>query len=140
MFLCTGNYYRSRFAEAWFNHHAPAQGLAGWSAFSRGLELWDGNVGPISTHTRQRLAARDLPPADESVHPLDLTEADLREASLIVAVKEAEHRPRVQRRFPAWVDRVTYWGVHDLDASGPDAALDELEAHVDALIRQLRHA
>jgi protein-tyrosine-phosphatase len=33
LFLCTGNYYRSRYAEELFNHLARAEGL-GWRAFS----------------------------------------------------------------------------------------------------------
>jgi protein-tyrosine-phosphatase len=49
LFLCTGNYYRSRFAEELFNHHADRAGLS-WIAHSRGLALERGahNVGPIS--------------------------------------------------------------------------------------------
>jgi len=49
LFLCTGNYYRSRFAEELFNHHAQRIGL-NWVAQSRGLALERGahNVGPIS--------------------------------------------------------------------------------------------
>jgi protein-tyrosine phosphatase len=35
LFLCTGNYYRSRYAEELFNHLARAEGI-GWRAFSRG--------------------------------------------------------------------------------------------------------
>jgi hypothetical protein len=49
LFLCTGNYYRSRFAEELFNHHAKRDGLD-CIAQSRGLALERGvhNVGPIS--------------------------------------------------------------------------------------------
>jgi hypothetical protein len=36
LFLCTGNYYRSRFAEALFNSVAGKMGLP-WRASSRGL-------------------------------------------------------------------------------------------------------
>jgi hypothetical protein len=49
IFLCTGNYYRSRFAEEFFNHHAERAGLH-WIARWRGLALERGmhNIGPIS--------------------------------------------------------------------------------------------
>ena len=52
LFLCTGNYYRSRFAELLFNHLAKQRGLD-WQATSRGLALERGanNVGSISQHT-----------------------------------------------------------------------------------------
>src|SRR5713101_3323630 len=48
LFLCTGNYYRSRFAEALFNSVAGKLGLP-WKASSRGLALERGvnNVGPM---------------------------------------------------------------------------------------------
>ncbi len=46
LFLCTGNYYRSRFAEALFNSVAGKMGLP-WRASSRGLALERGvnNIG-----------------------------------------------------------------------------------------------
>ena len=49
LFLCTGNYYRSRFAEILFNSVAGKMGLQ-WRASSRGLALERGinNVGPMA--------------------------------------------------------------------------------------------
>src|SRR5437764_4729434 len=49
LFLCTGNYYRSRFAEVLFNSVAGKFGLS-WRASSRGLALERGinNVGPMA--------------------------------------------------------------------------------------------
>jgi protein-tyrosine-phosphatase len=38
LFLCTGNYYRSRFAEELFNYEAERASLP-WIAQSRGLAL-----------------------------------------------------------------------------------------------------
>ncbi len=50
LFLCTGNYYRSRFAEHFFNHVAVREGLA-WQADSRGLDVKEGrNPGPMAWH------------------------------------------------------------------------------------------
>jgi hypothetical protein len=48
LFLCTGNFYRSRFAEILFNSVAERMRLP-WKASSRGLALERGvnNVGPV---------------------------------------------------------------------------------------------
>src|SRR5689334_1202389 len=59
LFLCSGNYYRSRFAEILFNHFAKARGLD-WHADSRGLakEFGKWNVGPISPYTVKAIEER----------------------------------------------------------------------------------
>jgi protein-tyrosine phosphatase len=67
-----------------------------------------------------------------------VTEADLASAHLVVALKEAEHRPLMTERFPGWVERVEYWAVHDLDAATPDQALPEIEERVRALVARLQ--
>jgi hypothetical protein len=57
LFLCTGNYYRSRLAEELFNHRAERLGLD-WRATSRALAIERGaeeNVGPISDHAIRAL-------------------------------------------------------------------------------------
>ncbi len=70
LFLCTGNYYRSRFAEELFNHLAKQHGLD-WTATSRALaiELGIYNHGPISNHTRVALIEREIPLAEPVRHP-----------------------------------------------------------------------
>ena len=86
LFLCTGNYYRSRFAEHLFNHHAPDYRLP-WRAFSRGLAIeWVGkDDGPISPATVKALKARGIALGKEIRPPMALTEPDLANASHIVA-------------------------------------------------------
>src|SRR3954453_5315436 len=76
LFLCTGNYYRSRHAEAVFNHHAAAAGLR-WRATSRGLALEFGldNVGPMSQAPAARLAPLGIPPEPYLRLPLRVTES-----------------------------------------------------------------
>ena len=138
LFLCTGNYYRSRFAEVLFNHLATERGLD-WRADSRGLarEFGAWNVGPISPYTLEALSARQIPhptPMRVAQHCL---ESDLSCADLIVAVKEAEHRPLLATHFAGWEDRVEYWHVHDLDAATPNEAMSEIERHVTALVEMI---
>jgi protein-tyrosine phosphatase len=139
LFLCTGNYYRSRHAEHVFNFKVKKCGL-GWQAASRGLalELGANNVGPISGATVDRLICLGIPwDAEPPRLPASVTEEDLAGAGLIVALKEAEHRPLMSKRFPMWVERVEYWSVHDVDFALPSVALPQIEEAVENLIARL---
>ena len=100
VFVCSGNYYRSRFAEHLFNWLAPQVNLQ-WQADSRGL-LLDvcGNLGPISQHAVNGLRLRGIPITGDNRQPKPLTVDDLEDFDLVVAIKEAEHRPVMKRRFP----------------------------------------
>lgn len=139
LFLCTGNYYRSRFAEYLFNHYAPEYSLP-WQAFSRGLaiELLKDDAGPISLHTLQALVKKDIP-FGHIRSPISVTEQDLLNAQHIIALKQAEHRPLVSKNFPAWVERVEYWHVHDVEDEHPEQALPQIETAVRDLLQRLRH-
>jgi protein-tyrosine phosphatase len=139
LFLCTGNYYRSRFAEIMFNDLAKKAGMD-YVARSRALAIEVGifNVGPISIHARRALERRGVALPQPLDLPRQCEEADLQSAYRIIAVKEAEHRPYLTERYPAWPDKVRYWHVHDLDKSGPEAALEEIENNVIGLIEELK--
>ena len=139
LFLCTGNYYRSRFAEVLFNHLAAEAGLE-VVATSRALAIERGacNVGPMSSHTVRELGRLGIALPEPMRNPLGCGETDLAGAWRVVAVKETEHRPLLAERFPGWADRVTYWHVHDLDLSTSDDALGQIAAHVRELIAELR--
>jgi protein-tyrosine phosphatase len=136
LFLCTGNYYRSRFAEIFFNWQAKQRGLQ-WTADSRGLALDGCNYGPISRYALNRLKEQGIDHDRDQRFPLPLSEADLAAADHVVAVKESEHRPLVAARFPAWIDRIEYWHVHDLDCVTPDDAMPHLEKELAQLLDRL---
>jgi protein-tyrosine phosphatase len=137
LFLCTANYYRSRFAAYYFNGLARKTGLD-WRAHSRGLDLsrWDGRH-PISRLTVERLKRRGILLAAEPRNPKRLKLADLVRSDLIIAMKRAEHRRLVAERFPLWTDLVEYWNIDDVDCAGPDEALPVLENQVRKLVMRL---
>jgi low molecular weight protein-tyrosine phosphatase len=136
LFLCTGNYYRSRFAEIFFNWQAQLRGMF-WTAESRGLALDGCNYGPISRHTIERLQQQGIVSIEDQRFPLPVSEGDIAAADHIVAVKEAEHRPLFEAKFPKWRHRVEYWHVHDLDCAEPDAAMPQLERELLLLLDRL---
>jgi protein-tyrosine phosphatase len=137
LFLCSANYYRSRFAEHLFNWLA-AQAELRWRADSRGLMVghW-GDIGPIAGATLEALRQRGVAVAPEHRPPMSLTESDLQRSELVVAVKESEHRPILHERFPAWAESVEYWHIDDLDCAVPAEALPVLEDRVRALVDRL---
>jgi len=139
LFLCTGNYYRSRYAEILFNWKALQHALA-WEADSRGLDPNPLNAGPMSRHTMAALRNLGIPYDNHLRFPLTVTDADFGAAHHIVAIKEVEHRPIIERTFAQWLDRVEFWHVHDLDCCGPDEAIPHLDREVAALIERLKSA
>jgi predicted translation initiation factor SUI1 len=115
LFLCTGNYYRSRFAEILFNAVATRMGLP-WTASSRGLALERGvnNVGPMELSAIKALETMGYRPIDDfGRYPLQATAEDFDKADFIVALKQAEHLPLLQERFPSWIEKVEFWHVDD---------------------------
>jgi protein-tyrosine phosphatase len=134
LFLCTGNYYRSRFAEVLFNAVAGKIGLP-WRASSRGLALERGvnNVGPMEVSAVKALETRGLRAVAEfGRFPIQATVEDFEAARWIVALKEAEHLPLLKERFPGWAEKVEFWHVDD----GPEV-LDLIEREVMDLAARL---
>lgn len=144
LFLCTGNYYRSRYAEEMFNLIAPAE-CPGWTAVSRGIavDLGANNVGPIAGATVKALQKRGVNlNLQHARMPLQLEIPDLEFADHIVALKYAEHFPLMKDRFSSWLSRtdlsrMEYWNVHDVDEMTPEQALPLIEGQLRGLMGRL---
>lgn len=140
LFVCTGNYYRSRFAEHLFADLVEKQGLP-WMTDSAGLGVeWACkiNEGPISKVTLASLAERGVTVADPRM-PRSMTLGDLEAATRIILLDEPEHRPMMQEKFPDWEDhqRVTYWNVLDVPPSEAFHPMDAIDPLVRALVEEL---
>src|SRR5947208_14311137 len=134
LFLCTGNYYRSRFAEVLFVSVARKMGLP-WNASSRGLALERGgnNVGPMAAAAVKALDALGICDAERCGRfPAQVTIDAFEQADVIIALKHAEHLPLLQERFPAFAERVEFWHVDD----APEA-LALIEQEVNGLVARI---
>ena len=141
LFLCSGNYYRSRFAEHLFNHLVAATSLP-HRAESAGLmqDCRTRNHGPISQAAMAALQARGVVLPHVHRAPRDVGADDIAAAVLVVALNETEHRPIVLERFPEWLDRFEFWQVDDIPFVPPSVALPQIENNVRALIARLLKA
>ncbi len=101
LFLCTGNYYRSRFSELWFNHLAERREL-GWRAMSRalGLDEHPELLGPMAASAREKLAGLRVMVGPARL-PIQVIDSELEAATLVVGIKRAEHEPRLAQKHQA---------------------------------------
>jgi protein-tyrosine phosphatase len=139
LFLCTGNYYRSRFAEELFNHRAAQVGV-NWQARSRALAIERGlnNIGPLSPLALWGLTTRGLSAKGANRPPQQCVILDLESADYIVALSEVEHRSLMRERFPNWVSCIHYWEIGDVALVQPNEALALIDVQVEALLANFR--
>jgi len=143
LFLCTGNYYRSRLAEELFNHYAEAAGLD-WRADSAGLsDDFEGlkavNLHKMSTTTVAYLEKRGLPIQGRNRLPREITGEDLDRADRIIALDDEEHPPLVALRPWLHEAEIEYWDVRDLDRQTAGTATEAIDQKVKALVDDLAH-
>ena len=141
LFLCTGNYYRSRFAEEYFNQRAFELGLP-WVSDSRGLaehlDKREINFGPISVHALHFLQLYRVEARGVRRYPVTMEPAAFGSYSRIVALSRREHEPMVKARFPRQASRVEYFDVEDVGIELPEVAIPRLVDQLDRLIEVLQ--
>ena len=138
LFLCSGNYYRSRFAEEFFRYRAK-RFLPDWTADSRGLSLNPNNPGLISPLVLDRLENLRFSPTGSGRLPSYAEASDFRDADVIIAMSKKEHMPLMEKKFAAYSQQVQYWDVEDTADMPSDVALAKIEMLVDELVQRLKN-
>lgn len=137
-FVCTGNVYRSRLAEA----YCTFRNAAGIRAVSSGIAAGRDNDAPISPHAAEVLSRHGL--LTYAAARWQQTTADLVRSSDVLVFMETEHH----RFCEAWVEparqRVEVWGVKDIGDLAAVEIPNEVERtfaiirrHTDALLAKL---
>jgi protein-tyrosine phosphatase len=119
LFVCTGNYYRSRLSELLFRYHAERTGLD-WDTNSMGLLNRTSHAGlsPSATRYLEKVGLAEMAalPREPQVATLD----DLLRVRLVVALNRVEHEPLLRQRFghiPSELHklgRLRFWNVFDI--------------------------
>lgn len=160
LFVCTGNFYRSRLAHLLFNYYAEEAGLD-WEATSRGITAGSTGLRGISPHAEDYLEGRGLGHLCEDARdPVGLSVDDLPAMDLIILLNKAEHRPLLEQRY-RWViqaletdGKLRWWNIYDLPPrvtvkdmmlSGKppnfgqpsDSAMEHIDFAVQALVAEL---
>lgn len=136
LFLRTGNFYRSRYAEAQFNYQAAGSGLH-WRAESKGFRPHLATE-DLSHWAADRRDRSGIALSLTSTKPAKVTVEDLPASPLVIAVSEKEHAPMIANQFPKWTNRIRYRDICDVDETAPEIALPQIESEVDKLVQNLR--
>jgi protein-tyrosine phosphatase len=96
-----------------------------------------GDAGPISSAVVETLKSRGIDVDRDQRPAKPLAPKDLANSSLVVAMKECEHRPLLNEQFPEWAELVDYWYIDDVDCAEPDEALPPLEEKIRDLVAWL---
>ncbi|CAI9086552.1 protein-tyrosine-phosphatase [Candidatus Methylacidiphilum fumarolicum] len=126
LFICTGNIYRSRFAQAIFNFHAFQHSLC-WEAFSRGIAA-SKTPGLLSPFVKETLIQKNIPLSFAGTDPVQLHIRDLQNATLRIALREEEHKEPLKNLFPGWEKNCLFWHVGDINLIPPERALKMIES------------
>lgn len=119
LFVCSGNYYRSRLAELLFNHYAATAKIP-WRADSRGL-LEQTKCQGLSPSVVRYLEEKKLGELLQNPRkPTPIRFDDLEKADLSIGLSRAEHESMFLTRFgqiPRHMEKqgkLRYWNVDDL--------------------------
>lgn len=142
LFLCTGNFYRSRLAEAVFNYEATKSNLP-WRSFSRALRRGplkaDQQAQKLSPYTRAKLSELKIPLSFTGDEPVKASAADLNHAKCVVALSRREHQPLLEAGF-APLNRypISYWDFDDVRDASPNVVMPAIVARVRQLVADLK--
>ncbi|MDB2481529.1 hypothetical protein N9W84_00015 [bacterium] len=147
-FVCTGNYYRSRFAEAVFNHLAEECDV-GHVAESRGFQISAADevakkYGELSPYTRDRMDELDIEERHTSSERQMIKKEDLKLFDLFIILDRSEHFSMVKEfvgEDEEMIDSAKnfkYWGVKDVFDWKPSETLSAIFANVNKLFNEIR--
>ena len=137
LFVSTTNTFRSRFAEAIFNHGASRNRI-GVRAISRGLDPGQSLEDSLSPYVEGALHSRHLSLSLTGPTKRTLQVRDLHDALRVIAVNEREHHAAIVQACPDLAFKVDCWQVDDLSRWEPERIIAHLEQECVSLLRSLR--
>ena len=142
LFVCSGNYYRSRFAEAYFNYLSEMFNLNTTSE-SRGLAIHFADElaeehGEISTDTLERCNDLGIPNRYWEKNRESLELKDFNNFDEIICLDIEEHAPMIKEQFPDKIYSVNYFKVKDVFDWSPNKTLDTIAELILTMVSAIR--
>ena len=140
-FVCTGNYYRSRFAESYFNYLCDILKL-NYVADSYGLAIHFADElaeehGEISPFSKERMEKIGIPERYFLRDRKSLIKDAIENSDVIIAMDKEEHTPMIMEQFPSYINQFNFFEVKDVFDWEPKQTLDETQKMVEMMINDI---
>ena len=140
-FVCSGNYYRSRLAEAYFNYISDLLKL-NYTADSHGLAIHFADElakehGEISPFSRKKLEEIGVPAKYYMRDRKPLTSYAIDSFDINIAMDKEEHTPMLEKQFPERKSKFKYLQIKDVFDWEPDKTISETILQVEGIINQI---
>lgn len=133
-FICNGNAYRSRLAEAYFR--SLNTGIETFSSGARADKGRHSNDPVVVEFTSNYLREHGIDPSRLTSHPVQLTPAMLRDDDVTIVMADALNNAKAAVTLPAGV-RV--WDIGDFfDPEHMDKEQHERRVHTEQIFKQIR--
>lgn len=135
IFICTGNFYRSRFAEAYFNFLSDKFQLPAF-AKSAGFKphLADDKAaveGEISLLAKNKLDTMGISKVYYDKKRELLEENMLKEADFIIVLDKDEHFSMMKELFPKYLEKSIFYDAKDIEFCDHNIALNYIKKMIE---------
>jgi len=138
LFLCTGNYYRSRLAEEFLRARARVKGIdLSTDSAALGIVPNPINVGPMRREAIDYLEQNGIHSASVMRFPRKCTAGDLDSSEIVIGLNKPEHQWMVEEQFPGLAVQVRYWNVPDMEEDPGLIGPGLIRANVDSLLEEI---
>lgn len=122
MFVCTGNYFRSKFCECYLNAISKSKDT---TYYSCGIDVtYPGNIGEVSVHTKSYLMELGIDFSTSTKD--DISVYDLDEFDTIYVMNLEEHYHFMNSRYPQFMSKCIFLDFKDIFDEKPRVILDNI--------------
>ena len=138
LFICTKNFYRSRFAESYFNYLSNRYEVDAMSK-SAGLKIHladekASKEGEISLIAKNKLDSMGISSEFYSKKREKLTEKMLENSDYIIVMDEDEHFSMFLEHFPKYIKKVIFYRAKDIEHCDADITLNYIKKMIESEI------
>ena len=136
LFVCTGNIFRSRFAEEVFNHLCKTKNVNA-TAFSAGLKVGKYRQRKMYKPALIELKRLEIIPSRSDEDSIHINDIDISIYDQIICMDRQEHKPMVDSNQFLSSYAIKYWDIVDMPKVSSQISLPKCYKKVDELVKQL---